>query len=189
MMKKRVFALILIFVLLFAGCSAKAPEKDAAGNAWSKDWTTIGSLLGVEPRADWTLSRSEDVLAAAGMYYYVWTKGDAVTYTNAFEEEVTAHQAEIHLILSESSSAQEAQQVAEKWEQLTQERYPDAQYSEDTFSGQTFSLSAYSADNTHGVSAAGLRGSAVIRVDVVTLNDEKPESILADFLNVCHYAK
>lgn len=188
-MKKRILVLTLMFVLLLTGCSTKLPEKDAAGNAWSADWTTVGSLLGVESRADWTLSRSEDVLAAEGMYYFVWTKGEAVTYTNAFEEEVTAHQAEIHLIVSESPSAEEAQKVAAEWEQLTRDRYPDAAESQATFSGQTFAVSTYAADQSHGASASAQRDTAVIRVDVVTLNDENPEMILADFLNVCHYAK
>lgn len=188
-MKKRVFALTLIFALLLTGCSAKLPEKDTAGNAWDKDWTMVGSLLGVEKRADWVLSRSEDVLAAEGIFYFVWTNGDAVTYTNDFDEEVTSHQAEIHLILSEAPSAAEAEKTAGEWAQLTRERYPDAEESLANFAGQDFTVSTYTTEQSKGATAAALRGSSVIRVDVVTLDGRDPELILADFLKVCHFAK
>lgn len=185
---KKQFAIILIVCLLLTGCS-KSPANDVSGTPWGKEWTTIGSMLGVESREDWTLSRKEDVLAAEGMYYYVWVQGDEVTFTNEFEETVTSHTAEIHLILSESPSAEEAQKVAAQWDELTRERYPEAEESQAVFAGQEFTVSTYVATQSKGASAAALRDSCVIRVDVITLDDENPETILTDFLNICHYAK
>lgn len=186
-MKKR-FAMILIVCLLLTGCS-KAPTKDIDGTPWSKDWTTVGSLLGVESRNDWTLNRKEDVLAAEGMYYYVWVKGDEITYTNEFDETVTSHEAEIHMLISESPSAEEAQKVSEQWEQLTRERYPEAEESQASFAGQDFSVSTYTSDPSRGASASALRDKCVIRVDVITMDGSAPEILLADFLNCIHYAK
>lgn len=187
-MKKQFVLAVLIFCLLLTGCS-KTPAKAVDGTPWNKEWTAIGSTLGVEAREDWVLSRQEDVLAAQGMFYYVWTKGDEVTYTNEFDETVTSHAAEIHLILSESPSDEDAQKIAGQWEELTRERYPEAEESRAVFAGQEFTVSTYTTEQSKGASAAGLRGTGVIRVDVITLDDENPETILADFLNICHYMK
>lgn len=185
---KKQFAIVMILCLLLAGCS-KTPEVDAAGSPWDKDWTAVGSLIGVEPQKDWTLEQKEDILASEGMYYCIWVKGDAVSFTTENGETVTTHPAEIHLMLSETPSADHAREVSAQWDEITRERYPDAQYGEGSFGGQDFTLSTYSVENTLGASAAGLRDNCVIRVDVVTLGDEAPDAILADFLNLCHYAK
>lgn len=180
---KKTFAIVLMICLLLSGCG-KAPAKDAAGNPWGSGWTMVGSVLGVEAQKDWTLRRGEDVLAAEGMFYYVWTKGEAVTSTNDSGETVTAYPAEIHLVLVETPSAGDAQSTAQQWDQLTQERYPEAEESAAVIAGQDFALSTY----PNGASATGLRGTNAIRVDVITLGDEDAESILTDFLNTCHYA-
>lgn len=183
-MKKRLIFIVLALCLVFTGCS-KAPSKAIDGLDWDKDWTTVGSLLGVEPRDGWTLQRSEDVLAAEGMYYYVWAKGEAITYTNEFEETVTSYPEEIHLILLEAPSEEQAASSLASWNELTEERYPDAAKSQATYAGQAFDLSSYDL----GISASAQRGEYAIRIDIMAQDGAEPEPILADFLNQIHYAK
>lgn len=185
-MKKAVLVLMMILCLLLSACGIKPPEKTSDGAAWDASWTTLGRAMGVEELEGWNLQRSEDVLAAEGMFYDVWTAGEAVTYTNEDGDEVTAYEAEIHLVVADSESAEKAQQLAADWEALTSERYPDCEVTQAEYAGQTFDICL----TPQGASATGVRASCAIRVDVVVMESaaREPARILEDFLNHCHYA-
>lgn len=191
-MKKAAIVCILILCLTLSACGAKVPEKTADGEAWGGDWTTIGAFLGVEPMEGWTVQRNEDVLAAEGTFYASWTKGQALSYTSENGDEVTTYDAQIHLVVMELGTPEDAEQTAAQWQSLARERYPDMEESTDgSFQITTYSFPAGSGPASNGASATGIRGSRAIRVDVAVLADfpEEAMDVLTDFLEHCHYAQ
>lgn len=191
-MKKAAIVCILILCLTLSACGAKVPEKTADGEAWGGDWTTIGAFLGVEPMEGWTVQRNEDVLAAEGTFYTSWTRGEAISYTSENGDEVTTYDAQIHLVVMELDTPEDAEQTAAQWQSLARERYPDMKESTDgSFQITTYSFPAGSGPASNGASATGIRGSRTIRVDVAVLADfpEEAMDVLTDFLEHCHYAQ
>lgn len=195
-MKKTAILCTLMLCLMLSACSSQLPEKTAEGGAWDKDWTTIGSVLGVEPMDGWTVQRNEDVLAAEGTFYASWTKGKAIPYTNKNGDEVTTYDAQIHLVVMELETAADAEETAAQWQSLAEERYPDMEKSTGEYAGQSFEIAVYpfpqgSGPASKGASATGIRGNLAIQVDVVTLEDfsQEPLKVLEDFLEHCHYAQ
>lgn len=195
-MKKAAIVCTLILCLMLSACGVKLPEKTAEGGAWGKDWTTIGSVLGVEPMDGWTVQRNEDVLAAEGTFYASWTKGQAISYTNENGDEVTTYDAQIHLVVMELETAADAEKTAAQWQSLAAERYTSLEQSTAQYAGQPFEIAAFSFPQgsgpaSKGASATGIRGNLAIQVDVVTLEDfsQEPLEVLADFLEHCQYAQ
>ncbi len=186
-MKRITPVFCLILCLLLAGCEQKLPEKAADGTPWEESWVTLGSCVGVETPEGWTVQRNEDVLAAEGMYYAVWTTGEALTYTNEAGDEITTHDAEIHLVVTESETPEDAAANAAELEGLTMERYPDAASSLEEYAGQRFQIWTYS----DGASASAIRDTCVIRLDITALEtyDRTAYEVLAEFLNHLHYAE
>lgn len=191
-MKKAAIVCILILCLTLSACGAKVPEKTADGEAWGRDWTTIGAFLGVEPMEGWTVQRNEDVLAAEGTFYASWTKGQALSYTNENDDRITTYDAQIHLVVMELDTPEDAEQTAAQWQSLARERYSNMEESTDgSFQITTYSFPAGSGPASNGASATGIRGSRAIRVDVAVLADfpEEAADVLTDFLEHCHYAQ
>lgn len=195
-MKKTGILLLLILCLTLCACGETLPEKTADGASWDEGWTTIGNFLGVEPNPDWTMQRDEDVLTTEWTCYCVWTQGEALTYTDEANNEITTYDAQIHLVIQEFEAPAEAEQTAQQWRSLAQERYPDLEQSAAQYAGQSYQISAYpfptgDGPASLGASATGVRGSRAIQVDVVTLEDfpQTPSQVLADFLARCHYAE
>lgn len=191
-MKKAAIVCILILCLTLSACGAKVPEKTADGEAWGGDWTTIGAFLGVEPMEGWTVQRNEDVLAAEGTFYTSWTRDEAISYTSENGDEVTTYDAQIHLVVMELDTPEDAEQTAAQWQSLARERYSNMEESTDgPFQITTYSFPAGSGPASNGGSATGIRGSRAIRVDVAVLADfpEEAMDVLTDFLEHCHYAQ
>lgn len=191
-MRKTAIACILLLCLTLSACGAEAPEKTAGGEAWGRDWTTIGAFLGVEPMDGWTVQRNEDVLAAEGTFYASWTKGEAASYPSENGGEVTVFDAQIYLVVMELDTPEDAEETAAQWQSLARERYPDLEESNDgSFQITTYSFPNGSGPDSKGASATGTRGSRAIRVDVVTRESfpQGPLDVLTEFLNHCHYAQ
>lgn len=194
MKKTKLIAVLASFVLL-AGCGIKAPEKTASGEPWDKSWVTLGSYLGVENPEGFTVNRSEDALAAEGMFYTTWSSGDEIIFVDQDKKEVKTHDAEIHLLTSAPGSAEKAEKDLSEWKELMSENYPDAAISEATYLDQEFEVLTYElpfgADTVlDGAAARCVRGELAIWVDVTTAPDfeKTPTEILEEFLLHCHYA-
>lgn len=186
-MKKISLVCCIILCLLLAGCGQTLPEKTVDGTPWEESWVIMGSYVGVETPQNWEVQRNEDVLAAEGMYYAVWTTGNAHTYTNDTGDEVTTYDAEIHMVVTESDRLEDAAATASELEALTLERYPNATSYTEEYAGQTFQIWTYSA----GASATGIRDACAIRLDVTTQENFSlsPSQVLSEFLQQLHYAK
>ncbi len=186
-MKRTLLVFCLILCLLLVGCEQNLPEKTVNGTPWSETWITLGSIVGAETLDGWTVERNEDVLAAEGMYYVVWTMGDALTYANEAGDEITTHDAEIHLVVTETETPEDAAATATDLETLTTQRYPDAVSFLEEHSEQPFQIWTYSG----GASATAIRDTCVIHLDITTLEtfDHPPYEVLTQFLNHLHYAK
>ena len=191
-MKKKWMLFLLALCVSLTACASAPPERTADGLQWGSDWTTVGNLLGVEPKEGWTLSRSEDMLAASGTYYAAFIQGAPTTYENEEGQEVTVYDAEIHLVLM--LSGDDAEKTAGQWRELVAERYPDAEQSTAECTGKTVTISSYpfpagNGPATLGASASLVHGGAALEVDVITLAEhpEKPAQVLADFLSRCHF--
>lgn len=187
---KKIISLLLLLCLALTACAPKVPEKTVEGSPWQSQWETVGSLLGVEPMEGWTVSRNEDVLAAEGTFYTVWTKGESFSYINAIGDEVIGYDGQIHLVAMETT-AEEARNNADMWEQLIDDRYDDAVKTTRKYAGQEFTVTVYdfpTGDFTlHGASATAIRGNWAIHADVITKEDNA-QAILEDFWNHCHWA-
>lgn len=188
---KKVFSLLLLLCLLLTACGPKVPEKTADGSPWQKNWDNVGSLLGVEPMEGWMVSRNEDALAAEGTFYVTWAKGDSFSYSNAEGKDITAYDNQIYLLVTESETEAEAKENAALFDQLTDERYPDADHTSEELAGQTFTVSSYDFPaahyQLHGASATAVRGNWAIHVDVITRNADA-HTVLEDFWSHCHWA-
>ena len=193
-MKKKWMLFLLALCVSLTACASAPPERTADGLDWDSDWTTVGNLLGIEPKEGWILSRSEDMLAASGTYYAAFLQGEPITYENEEGEEVTVCDAEIHLVLMLSGA--EAEKTAEQWRKLAAERYPEAEQSTVEYAGEPVTISSYpfpagNGPATLGASASLVQGGTALEVDVITLADypEKPAQVLADFLSRCHFSQ
>lgn len=188
---KKYAVYFLLFCLFLTACGIQPPEKTADGSPWQSDWENVGSLLGVEPMSGWTVQRNEDVLAAEGTFYTVWTKGNSFTYVNAIGDDVTGYDGQIHLVAIETTP-EEAKNNADMWEQLISDRYDGALKTSREYAGQTFLVSVYdfpTGDFTfHGASATAIRGNWAIHADVLTKEDNA-QATLNDFWSHCHWAE
>lgn len=195
-MKKSLILICLLLCLLLSACGVKLPEKTTDGQPWNKDWITIGTIVGIDSMDDWTKRRSEDMMAADGVYYYAWSQGEAQTYTSEEGNEVTSYGAELYLLASQSKTAEDAEKTAAQWQSLADERTADAPKSTLDAGGIRYQISSYpvaseSGEDSQCVSASCLFGTRVIRIDVLTRADfgQDPMDLLQAFLSRCHYAK
>lgn len=191
-MKRLIPIIGLIFATILTGCGVKTPTKTVAGTPWDSRWDNVGSLMGVEPADGWTLSRSEDVLAAEGTFYNVWVKGDSFTYPGADDQTITAYEGQVHLVATQKESSHDARDQASQWDTLITERYPDAVSAEAEYAGQSFGTAVYdfpAGERTlHGASATAVRGNWAIHLDVISA-EESAQAVLEAFLIRCHWAE
>lgn len=183
--------ILLIICLALAGCGVRPPEKTADGRPWNPDWVTIGSVMGVSLPEEWVMQRSEDVLAAEGTFYTVWSKGEAHTEINAEGTEITAYDAQIHVIAMKAESSAQAQELTGQWQQLAEERYTMTEAVTEDYAGQTYTVTTYPiVPASQGASASAVRGDWAVRIDVITMDsfEQSPSEVLTEFLNNCHYA-
>lgn len=191
-MKKISVIFCLILCLLISSCSSQTlPETAADGTPWSEDWTSLGTVLGVEPMEGWTAQRNEDILAAEGMFFATWSYGEPTQNSDGD----TVYSAQIFLVVSECESAQAVETCLADWQALVGEHYlTEEPQTIDSASG-SYTLIPYrfpdaTGNFTKGISALGSFGNYAINAEL-SCRDDFPLDIretLTVFLENLHYA-
>jgi len=129
-----------------------------------------------------------DVLAADGVYYATWAKGEGRPYTNGDGEEAEVYDAQIYLLLSEKSSPENAQASLDELMELARSRYQIESTSTETCNGQDYTVMSFryeAEDNPYaqGAAAYGARGGCAVNVEVSSVEGgPDPLTALRDFL-------
>lgn len=194
-MKKWVIPGILALLLLMTGCGRQLPSQAADGSPWDENWTTMGSVLGIETPEGWILRRNEDVLTANGMFYATWSSGEASTYLNKEEQEIEFYDGQIHLLLAEYDTPETAEENVQQWMAMAAERYVISESFSESCNGQEYAMACYTfKPDTNpysgGVCAVGTFGRYAVNVELSWGDglEGDPLEILRDFLEHCHYA-
>lgn len=203
-MNKATFRIIpfLLICLLCTGCGQKKlPTSTYDGQAWSADWTTLGSMIGVSVPEGFTQIRDEGILFNGQSHYYVWTKGQEYSYTPTTDteaeteaSEVKTYDVQIHLLAAERKNASLAADDIAHYQEIAEEHYSFTDSFDAEYNGQTYSIITYAVPDNGGpattaASANALRGEWSIHVDVLALEGEDPLAALENFLSGCYFAK
>lgn len=189
-MKTRFLYLLLCFLLL-TGCTSSYQE-DAAGDT---DSVTVGNTLKINnTNEQLTLLDNKEALAADGLYYASWTAGNAEPYENSDGDTVDLYDAQLYLLLSESSNSEDAQYNMDSWLAAAKTNYEIVTEKEVSFNGQSYSLITYHCNNTdnpysHGISAFCVFHNSAVCVELTCRENftEDLEPLLTSFLDNCHY--
>lgn len=196
MKKWFILCVILSLCLVLTGCGQEAPARAADGAAWDESWTMAGGILGVEEPGDGLrLLDNMDILAVSDMYYAAWSIGDPISYTDADGDEAVMYDAQLFLLTSGASSAEEAQKALDSWRAQEAENYTVTETASAVYNGQAFTLVRYQwASETNpyarGVSAFGVYKNYAVCAELSCREgfDGDEADILARFLEGCHYA-
>lgn len=182
-------------LLCLAGCTAPAPETAADGDVWSKDWITVGNVIGVDTPDGMTPQENSDALEAKGMFYATWSIGEAVPYHSVDGEDAKIYDAQAYLLLAGYDDTGKAADAAAEWLSMAESQYTIEDTATQTYNGQAFTVLTYtytSAENPYarGASAFGVYGNYAVSVELSCQDafDGSALELLADFLNHCHYA-
>ena len=196
-MKKLVaLALTLCAMLTLTGCSGKYPERAADGSAWDKDWTILGTVLGVEEPGDGlTLSENPVVLTGDDTHYATWTIGEATAYTNEDGDEAELYDAQLYLLLYGCADAGSADEAVADWIEREQEVYHITDTINEICNGQAYTVLLYEAVSdtnpyARGAVAFGVYENYAVSAELTCVDSFTGDvhTILTNFLNGCHYS-
>ena len=186
------FAAFLIFLNRY---EARYPTQAADGTAWDKEWTILGSTLGVEaPGNGLTLLDNNAALTYQDIYYATWTIGEPSIYINEENDEVDIYSAQLYLLLQGCKDAKNAQMAIDEWSGLQQKNYTILESETKTYNGQEYTVYVYETNSDTNPYARGV--SAFATYDHYALSAElscqdsfsgDAEVILAEFLEGCHF--
>ena len=192
---KKMLVLCLCMALFLSGCGKSAPPKAADGSAWSEDWVTLGSVIGVDTPEGLTARENSDVLSAKGMYYASWSAGEAVPYVNEYGEEVQLYDAQVYLLAAGYDSTQKAEETAAEWLDMAYAQYAVDAEAVETCNGQELTVITYtymseSNPYSRGASAFGTYGNYALSVELSCRENFEGNALetLENFLEHCHYA-
>ena len=192
---KRAILLIISCIMLagLTACGTKTPEKAVDGTPWNTDWIRLGPALGVEEPGHGLTLRDEK--SAKNMFYTAWSIGEAQVKTNSSGAETNVYDAQLVALLMSSDSAEDARLDIEDQLELAEENYAISNTVQQEFNGQEFTVLTYDfltegSLYRHGVSAFTVYDSWAMSVELACGDGfgEDPQTVLADFLNHCHYA-
>jgi len=191
---KRFMLVLLALALGLTGCG-QVPVQAADGAAWSKDWVTVGNVMGVDTPDGMTARENSDTLAASGMYYAAWSIGEAEPYVNEDGDDAEIYDAQTYVLLSGYNAAEKAEENAAEWQSMANERYAVEQTQSLTCNGQEFTVLSYTFDSetnpyARGASAFGVYRNYAISVELSCREGftGDPLEVLTDFLEHCHYS-
>lgn len=195
MKKKLVIVLCLVLIMTFSGClgdgSAETPEAAADGTPWSEEWTSLGSLMGMEqPLGGLELLDTNGDLADMEMYYATWVAGEPIPV----DEESSVYDAQLYMLVEDCGSEDVAADTMALWKEQFGEEILVTETRTITAAGQEFELILYNCPEgehfENGITAMGVWGRYGILVDLASTENVELalEEIMTAFLNGIHYA-
>ncbi len=194
-MKKALCLFLSFWLLGLSGC-ARYPDQAADGTKWDKDWTTLGSALGVEePGDELVLLDNNSVLTGDDLYYASWAVGEPEVYTNEDGKEVDLYTAQLYLLLCGCADSSYAQQTMEDWIQREKETYTVTETRTETRNGQEYTLLVYECGSetnpySRGASAFAACGNYAVSAELACQESYsgQADEVLLRFLDGCHYS-
>lgn len=188
------FLCILLCPILFlSGCSFAPAQKQTV----EKDGSVlVGNTLEVRNKdRRLALLDNKDALAADGLYYATWTAGNCEPYENKDGDTVDLYDAQLYLLLGEAKSTSDAQHDMDTWLAAAKENYEVQEEETISYGGQDYTLLAYNCKSTdtpydRGVSAFCTNENLAVCIELTCRAgyNEDLHSMLAGFLNSCHYS-
>ena len=183
------------FLLFLNRCEARYPAQAADGTAWDKEWTILGSALGVEePGNGLTLLDNNAALTYQDIYYATWAIGDPTAYINEEDDEVDLYPAQLYLLLQGCKDEENARMAIDEWSGLQRKTYSILESSVETYNGQDYTVYVYgirSETNPYarGVSAFTTYGHYALSAELSCQDsfNGDGEASLAQFLEGCHF--
>ena len=183
------------FLLFLNRHEARYPDRAADGAVWDKEWTILGSALGVEePGNGLTLLDNNAALTYQDLYYAAWAIGEPRAYVNAEDDEVELYPAQLYLLLQGCKDAENAQMAIDEWSGLQQQTYTILERKTETYNGQEYAVYVYETGSdtnpyARGVSAFAARGHYALSAELSCQDSfgGDAEAILAEFLTGCHF--
>ena len=196
MRKSRVILLSTILCVCLVGCAQlPAPEQAADGASWSGGWVTVGNVIGVDTPEGLTPQENNTALDVKGMYYATWSLGDETAYVNADGDDAKVYDAQFYLLLAGYDAAEKAEAALAEWQSMAMSQYAvegtaDAVYNGQPFTVITYTYSSETNPYQRGASAFGIYRNYAVNVEISCLEDfdGDAQTLLADFLEHCHYA-
>lgn len=188
--------LSMILCVCLAGCARlPAPEQAADGAAWSGDWVTVGNVVGVDTPEGVTPRENNTALDIKGMYYATWSIGEETACVNAGGDDAKVYDAQFYLLLAGYDAPAKAEEALAEWQSMAASRYAVEETSEAVYNGQPFTVITciYNSETNpyqRGASAFGIYRNYAVNVEISCLEgcDGDARTLLADFLEHCHYA-
>lgn len=203
-MRRRTSLIILVVLLALIGVAIVLlltwhetyPSKALDGTAWDKEWTMLGSALGVEePGSGFALLDNNLALAASDTYLATWTSGEAVPYVNVDGDDMDIYEAQIYLLLLSCKDAASAQDAVDDWIAQENEQYTVTDTRTETHNGQEYTVLDYLTRSETNPYSRGTVSFAVfenyaVNVELACLEDYAGDeaALMASFLDGCHYS-
>lgn len=195
---KKLIAIVLVFACLLSltGCSGGYPEEAVDGTAWDKNWTILGSTLGIEnPGHGLTLLENPVVLTGDDTHYATWTIGEPTSYVNEDGKDTDLYEAELYLLLYGCADEDNAAQAVADWMKREEDSYNVSETKQISCNGQDYSFLIYTTSSetnpySRGVSAFAVHETYAVSAELTCTEnfDGNELEILTDFLNGCHYS-
>ena len=166
------------------------------GVAWDKDWTMLGSAMGVEdPGSGFALLDNNLALAASDTYLAMWASGEPADYVNEDGEEMDLYEAQIYLLLLSCKDAQSAQAAVDDWVAQENDTYTVTETDTETHNGQPYTVLRYLTRSETNPYSRGVVCFAVFENYAVNVElscteeyDGDEAALMAAFLDGCHYS-
>lgn len=189
-------ALIALAVVLLQSWGEKYPSLAVDGAAWDRDWTMLGSAMGVEePGNGLTLLDNNLALAASDTYLATWGRGDAIPYVNADGDDMDIYQAQVYLLLLSCKDEQSARAAVDDWIAQEEETYTVTDTRTETHNGQEYTVLRYLTRSETNPYSRGVVSFAVfenyaVNVELACMEDYDGDeaAVMAAFLDGCHYS-
>ena len=181
--------------LSLAGCVQHVPDAAADGSDWNESWVTVGGIVGVETPEGLTNLENRSPVSSNELHYATWSIGDAEPFVNEDGKDMEIYDAQMFLVLAGFRKTAEAKETAAEWLELASERYNIETTAAETYNGQEFTVITYTYSSetnpyARGASAYGVYRNYAINAELSCREefDGDAQTVLADFLENCHYA-